>query len=107
MHVAQELVSVLADPSTGEVHVVLAGWRISLNADEAALVTQGLLAGLDRLKAAARAEPAAPGAPWAVGRAGDPPSAAADSEAMQVRTRALIQASIREKGLSLREEPRE
>ena len=93
MKVTQELVTVLADPAAGEVNVVLAGYRLALSAEEAAALAEGLAAGLGRLRQAQ-----APAEPWQVQRA------PGEAEAMQSRTRALIQATMREKGLTLREE---
>jgi hypothetical protein len=112
MKVTQELVTVWAEPDANEVNVVLAGLRLTLTAEETALLASGLARGLERLRAMQPREAGETGA-----RAGDgsgvivrrddaaaPPQGEAD--AMQLRTRALIQASIRDKGLSLREEPR-
>jgi len=98
MQVTQEVVTVLADPLLGEVQIVLAGYRILLSAEEATLLAKGLAASLERLHL--HAAPAASPEPWQVDRA------PADAEAMQQRSRALIQATMREKGLSLREDER-
>ncbi len=100
MQVTQEIVTVLADPLLGEVNIVLAGHRIALSVDEAAQLAKGLVSSLERLRGQAVPDPAASSEPWQVERA---PS---DAEAMQQRSRALIQATMREKGLSLREEDR-
>jgi hypothetical protein len=99
MQVTQELVTVLADPLLGEIHIVLAGHRITLSADDASLLARGLASSLERLRGPTAPEPHG-AEPWQVERA---PS---DAEAMQQRSRALIQATMREKGLSLREEER-
>jgi hypothetical protein len=94
MQVTQELVTVLADPVAGELNIVLGGYRLALSAEEAASLAEGLAAGLERLRQAA----VQPSEPWQVQRA------PGEAEAMQSRTRALIQATMREKGLTLREE---
>ena len=97
MKVTRELVSVLTDPAAAEVHVVLAGWHLTLTAEETSQLANGLVASLERLRSGEKADPIARDA-FSVAPA--PHS----SEEMQQRTRALIQATIREKGLSLREE---
>lgn len=113
MKVTQELVTVWAEPETDEVNFVVAGLRITLTAEETALLASGLARSLERLRGA-RARDAdeadagtRPAEPAVIVRRDDgaalPP---AEAEAMQLRTRALIQASIRDKGLSLREETR-
>ncbi|HXQ49729.1 MAG TPA: hypothetical protein VN802_01440 [Stellaceae bacterium] len=100
MQVTQELVTVMADPLTGEVNLVLAGYRIVLTTGEAALLAKGLVSSLERLRDQAAAEAAPASESWQVERT------LSDAEAMEQRTRALIQAKMREKGLSLREEDR-
>jgi|SRR5690348_4724798 hypothetical protein len=115
MKVTQEVVTVWADPLAGEVNFVLSGFRITLSAEEATHLANALAEGVDRLRQApmptvASAVPAMPAPnppadPAADGPTGHSPTAA-ETEAIQHRTRALIQASIREKGLSLREEER-
>ena len=109
MRVTQELVSVLPDPMAGEIHVVLAGHKISLSSEEGSLLARAISAALERLAAAAE-----PGGGWTVRRAPVPMPAAspapspepaetrAEADAMQQRTRALVQAMMREKGLALR-----
>jgi hypothetical protein len=112
MKVTQEVVTVWADPLVGEVNFVLSGFRITLSADEATHLANALAEGVDRLHRAAAA--AAASMPVPVSPAADPATdgaataslTSAETEAIQYRTRALIQASIREKGLSLREEER-
>jgi hypothetical protein len=124
--VAREIVSVLPDPVAGEVNVVVSGYRISLTADETAVLARGLLNCLNQLrwgeKRAAGAidhhHPtttlSATGLPEAAPRAsaGDDAAkpalspVAVEPDAVQQRHRTLIQASIRDKGLSLREERR-
>ena len=116
MKVTQEVVTVWADPLVGEVNFVLSGFRITLSADEATHLANALAEGVDRLQRVPR--PAATPAPVPASPPADPPSelatdgaaaaslASAETEAIQYRTRALIQASIREKGLALREEER-
>ena len=101
--VAREVVSVLPDPVAGEVNVVVSGYRISLTADEAALLARGLLNSLGQLR---WGEKRAAGPPLSNLSVAGPPEAAAEPDAAQQRHRRLIQASIRDKGLSLREERR-
>jgi hypothetical protein len=99
----------------GEVNIVVSGYRISLTADEAALLARGLLNCLGQLRwgekrAAGNSATILPEAPSRdSAKDGTKPAVspvAAESDAVQQRTRALIQASIRDKGLSLREERR-
>lgn len=116
--VAREIVSVLTDPVAGEVNIVVSGYRISLTADEAALLARGVLNCLGQLRwgekrAAGQAIAGPPTtrtdeAPHAAYEGAKPavPPAAAEPDAAQQRHRTLIQASIRDKGLSLREERR-
>jgi hypothetical protein len=119
--VAREIVSVLSDPVAGEVNVVVSGYRISLTTDEAALLARGLLNCLGQLRwGEKRAAGQAIASPSVAGAAEAPPRASAayegakpaasppadESDAAQQRHRTLIQASIRDKGLSLREERR-
>ncbi len=116
MKVTQEIVTVWAEPDTETVNILLAGLHITLDADETVLLASALAKSLERL----RAQPARetgdsalleriatkPAEPPAVIVRKDEAANPADVEAMQLRTRALVQASIRDKGLSLREEPR-
>jgi hypothetical protein len=118
--VAREIVSVLPDPVAGEVNIVVSGYRISLTADEAASLARGVLNCLGQLRwgekraaGIAMASPPAAGspeAPRAAAADGGPRPAASpaavEPDAVQQRHRTLIQASIRDKGLSLREERR-
>lgn len=103
----------------GEVNIVLSGYRISLSADETALLARGLLNCLGQLRwgekrAACGAGHSATSLAEAPSRASAKDEAAkpalspvaAESDAAQQRARALIQASIKDKGLSLREERR-
>jgi hypothetical protein len=116
MKVTQETVTVLPNAALGEVNIILAGLRITLTADESSLLARGLASSLEQLQGMQKQEAAA-AETWGVGRSTpDAPDlrsgsagkdAAAESEAMQQRTRALIQASMRDKKLSLREEQRE
>jgi hypothetical protein len=123
--VTREIVTVLPDPVVGEVHVVVQGYRITLTAEETSLLARGLLNCLEQLRWAQRRDAEAETAITETsGRAaGSPdtrpgltgendaampiasPSGAA-SDVTQQRMRALIQATIRDKGLSLREERR-
>jgi len=91
----------MPDTPAGEVNVVLAGHRIALSIDEAALLADGLIACLERLRGEAARAGGAPPEAWQVQRA------AGEADAMQQRTRALIQATMRDKGLALREDGRE
>jgi hypothetical protein len=103
----------------GEVNIVLSGYRISLTADEAAQLARGVLNCLGRLRwGEQRAAGPAAASPLPASLPEAPPRAATKddarpavspvpgSDAVQQRTRALIQASIKDKGLSLREERR-
>jgi hypothetical protein len=117
--VAREVVSVLPDPVAGEVNVVVSGYRISLTADEAALLARGLLNSLGQLRwgekraggqaiagpPLSRSDEASPRAAYEGAKPGVPP-APPEADAAQQRHRTLIQASIKDKGLSLREERR-
>ena len=115
MKVTQETVTVLPNVAAGEVNIILAGLHITLTLDESSLLASALASSLEQLHGSPRPEAAAEA--WSVGRsmsaAPDPrpgsagKDAAAGSEAIQQRTRALILASMRDKGLSLREENRE
>jgi len=105
----------------GEVNVVVSGYRISLTADEAALLARGLLNCLGQLRwGEQRAAGQAIAGPSTTSPVEAPPRASAayegakpaaspaaeEADAPQQRHRTLIQASIRDKGLSLREERR-
>lgn len=117
--VAREIVSVLPDPVAGEVNIVLSGYRISLSADETAALARGLLNCLGQLRwgerraagAAGHSATSLPEAPPRASAKDDEAKpavspVAAQSDSVQQRNRALIQASIKDKGLSLREERR-
>lgn len=113
--VAREVVSVLPDPVAGEVNVVVSGYRISLTADEAALLARGVLnclgqlrLGENRATSQSTSFPETPPGPLAKNNGAKPvvSPVAVEPDAAQQRHRALIQASIRDKGLSLREERR-
>ena len=116
--VAREIVSVLPDPVAGEVNIVVSGYRISLTADEAALLARGLLNSLGQLRWGEKRVTGQAIAGPPPGRTDEPPRAAyegakpamppppVEPDAAQQRHRTLIQASIRDKGLSLREERR-
>ena len=109
MRLKHEAVTVFPNAPRGEINIVLAGLRITLTIDESLLLAAGLADSLEQLQGTDQREVAA-AETWDVGRT--PPverelssssgkEAATDSVLM--RTRALIQASMREKGLSLRE----
>jgi hypothetical protein len=119
--VAREIVTVLPDPVAGEVNIVLSGYRISLTADETAVLARGLLNCLGQLRWGEKRAADAAGHPTTTTSLPEaPPRASAkddgakpalspvavESDSVQQRTRSLIQASIRDKGLSLREERR-
>ena len=112
MKVTQELVTVWAEPDADEVNVVLAGLRLTLTPEETAQLASGLARSLERVRAAhardaAETAPKPAEAPTVIVRKDDAAAAPqGEADAMQLRTRALIQASIRDKGLSLREETR-
>jgi hypothetical protein len=115
MKITQEALTVLPNVARGEVNIVLGGIRITLTAEESLLLAAGLANSLDQLQGIEPRE-AAVAETWEVGRStpADPdlrssPSGkeAATPSEMLVRTRALIQASMRDKGLSLRETQRE
>lgn len=114
MKVTEETVTVLPDPALDEINIVLAGLCITLSADEALLLAHALAGGLERLQG--MPEDAAAAETWLAGPlpfAPDPgrhaigKQAVAEPETTRQRTRALIRASIRDKGLSLRAEQRE
>jgi hypothetical protein len=116
MKITQETMTVLPNGALGEVNIIFAGHRVTLTADEASLLAIGLANSLEQLHGLQKHDATAAEA-WGVGRsapaAPEPrpaaavKDAAADSDGIQHRTRALIQASMRDKGLSLREEQRE
>ena len=109
MRIIPEVVSVFADPLASEVNVVISGFRISLTADESTLLLDGLIASLERLRAAQKATTTPDG--WRIERHPDgsvstpgPTVHEPASEFQQQQNRASVQAAIRTKGLSLREE---
>ena len=113
MKIIPELVTVFPDLNAGDIHVVLSGFRITLTADESSLLLDGLIGSLERLRAATRTDASGSDLPWRVAR--HPPSPAEPpptntpapdnaADAAQQRLRASVQATIRDKGLSLREE---
>jgi len=122
MRIYQEIVTVWADPAAGEVNIVLAGLRIALSSDETAALADGLVTGLGQLRGARRSEAGeaveseGKGRPAARAAEARPTladksdagrqfvSPAPEAEAKQLRTRALIQASIRDKGLTVQED---
>jgi hypothetical protein len=113
MEITREVVTVFANPTAN--HFVLSGYRLVLTTEEA----HSLAGAVNRLKRpagdaseAATSEPFLATAPAAIT---DHPATVsgprhlvrpspAEAEAVQQRARALIQGSIRGKGLSLREE---
>jgi hypothetical protein len=109
MKVIQESLTVLANAASGEVNIILGGFRVTLTAAEALLLANGLANCLEQLQGMEKQGTAAEG--WSVGRSGEQRAGAAakdaEAEAVQQRARALIQASMRDKGFSLLETPRE
>lgn len=109
MKVIQESLTVLANVASGEVNIILGGFRVTLAAVEALQLANGLANCLEQLQAVEKHGGAAEG--WSVGRSAEQRSGAAakdaEAEAVQQRARALIQASMRDKGFSLLEQPRE
>jgi hypothetical protein len=110
MRIIPEVVSVFADPLASEVNVVISGFRISLTADESTLLLDGLIASLERLRATQKATNSTPEG-WRIERHADgsvsapgPTAHEPASEFQQQQNRASVQAAIRTKGLSLREE---
>ena len=107
MKVTQEIVTVWAEPETEEVNILLGGLHVLLDADETALLVGGLAKAVERLRSKPPQRETGTGDAAVIVRKDEgAPSPTGDMESMQLRTRALIQASIRDKGLSLREEPR-
>jgi hypothetical protein len=117
MKVTQEILTVLADPAALEVSVVMPGVRLTLTAAEAALLANMLRNGLGQLKPQDQAATPATersNAGYAEAMLRDDhgpnrrddaanlePAIAAESEEAHEKTRALIRARIRDKGLSL------
>jgi hypothetical protein len=123
MKVAHTIVAVLADPAECEVNLVFAGLRVTLAADEAALLADMLRNGFElllspQLGAAATMETS--NASDLAAMSGDEqpspicwdvaarPGAAtaAGSEEAQAKTRKLIWGRMKDKGLSLPEKHR-
>jgi len=114
MEITREVVTVFANPATNQVHIVLSGYRLVLTTEEA----QNLGRALSRLDRPPGDAPEATGegSLATLATITDHPAAnasgprhlvrpsPAEAEAVQQRARALIQGTIREKGLSLREE---
>ena len=111
MKLTPEIVTVFPDLQAGEVHIVLSGFRITLTADESSLLLDGLIGSLERLRAAQKPETGGGELAWRVARhvtgpaePPNPPAQDALADSAQQRLRASVQATIRDKGLSLREE---
>ena len=112
MKVARETVTVLTDPAMGELSLIFSGWRLTVTADEADMLARGLASGLEKLRSTQRPKGGTPAEPAAAARnaAGRDEAQhivaplASDPEAIQQRARALIQASIRDKGPAPRDE---
>ena len=109
MKVIQESLTVLANVASGEVNIILGGFRVTLTAAEALLLANGLANSLEQLQGVEKHGAASEA--WSVGRSGEQRAGGggkdAEAEAVQQRARALIQASMRDKGFSLLETPRE
>jgi hypothetical protein len=117
MEITREVVTVFANPAANQVHIVLSGYRLVLTTEEAQSLGRAL-SRLEQRPAADGAEATAgePTLATALATITDHPAAnssgprhlvrpsPAEAEAVQQRARALIQGTIREKGLSLREE---
>jgi hypothetical protein len=116
MRVTREILTVLADPATLEVSIVMPGLRVTLTTAEATLLTNTLSYGLERLDpqapaAAAATEASNTGflAPMLLDDEPDPndrddvpnpePAIAGASEQAREKTRALIRTRIKDKGL--------
>jgi len=122
MRISQEIVTVWADPAAGEVNIVLAGLRIALTVEETESLADGLVTGLGQLRGARRSDAGeaidTEGRGRPAPRAAEPRptladkgevgqsfvSSAPEAEAKQLRTRTLIHANIRDKGLTVRED---
>lgn len=116
MRIAQETLSVLVDPDTREICIVLAGLRVALTPDETACVTNALLESLERLttkSAECRDDKDAAGDLVADLLREEPGSSSEDGPQQPIpdehgkqheKRRALIRAKIRDKGLSLGDE---
>ena len=98
MQIYQEIVTVLPDPAAGEVNIVMAGLRIALTAEETSLLADRLVTSLGLIRAAANSEVTKPYVSPLVA------STTTEPELKQLRARAVIQAGIRDKGLSVRDD---
>jgi hypothetical protein len=115
MEITREVVTVFANPAANQVHIVLSGYRLVLTTEEAQTLARAL-SRLDRPTSEAAEATGEPSLATALATITDHPAAnaagprhlvrpsPAEAEAVQQRARALIQGTIREKGLSLREE---
>jgi hypothetical protein len=115
MEIAREVVTVFANPAANQVHIVLSGYRLVLTTEEAQTLARALNR-LDRPSSESAEATGEPSLATALATITDHPAAnasaprhlvrpsPAEAEAVQARARALIQGTIREKGLSLREE---
>jgi hypothetical protein len=125
MKIDRDIVGVVADPVAGEVNVVVPGLRFALTISETSDLALGLQRSLEQLCDAPQPDSGTPDGTNTLSRPtggipdGQPSSVGPDdadvrsawvvapeSEAAQKRTRALIHANIKNKGLSLREEHR-
>ena len=115
MEITREVVTVFANPAANQVHIILSGYRLVLTTEEAQSLGRALNR-LDRPNADAAEATGEASLATALATITDHPAAnasgprhlvrpsPAEAEAVQQRARALIQGTIREKGLSLREE---
>jgi hypothetical protein len=115
MEITREVVTVFANPTTNQVHIILSGYRLVLTTEEAQSLGRALTR-LERTSGEAAEATGEPSLANALATITEHPAAnlsgprhlvrpsPAEAEAVQQRARALIQGTIREKGLSLREE---
>ena len=115
MEITREVVTVFANPTTNQVHIILSGYRLVLTTEEAQSLGRALTR-LERTSGEAAESTGEPPLANALATITEHPAAnlsgprhlvrpsPAEAEAVQQRARALIQGTIREKGLSLREE---
>jgi hypothetical protein len=115
MEITREVVTVFANPTANQVHIVLSGYRLVLTTEEAQSLGRALHR-LDRPNGDAAEATGEASLATALATITEHPAAnssvprhlvrpsPAEAEAVQQRARALIQGGIREKGLSLREE---
>jgi hypothetical protein len=104
MKIVPQMVTVFADPTAGEVNVVLGGLRISLNSNEASYLADELVRSLERLRdMPQKPEVSAAGDVFNVSRhAGGPPAREAPQDIMakpEWPPHTVVDAITRDKGL--------